>query len=79
MVVTELDSHRHRRPATPDWAECNCGGSTFVLRRRPSDPEGIDHGAVVLRPDGSVLTYVGEPICLDCGSPWTPRGGWPVF
>ncbi len=78
-VISDLATHRERRATTPrDHAICPCGGITFELCRRPSDPEGLDHGAVVLREDGSVQSYVGAPHCFDCGQPWSPRGGWPI-
>ena len=65
--VVSLDEARAER--NPEWLTCVCGSHTFILVRRPSDPDGFDHGALVLRPNGSVLTYIGEPRCADCGRP----------
>lgn len=71
-MISNLDDHRSRRTAR-EWAECECGSTTFVLCGRPADPVGTEHGALVLRRDGSVMTYVGEPTCMDCRRPWLPE------
>jgi hypothetical protein len=68
MSVVDLDAWR--AAGSGDVGRCACGSEWFELKRRPTDPTGIDHGAVCLRQDGSVRGYAGEPHCLDCGSPW---------
>jgi hypothetical protein len=70
-----------RRPTRPDdqVAICRCGSQWFELRRRESDPEGIDHGAVTMTTEGSVTGYLGEPCCVECGATWAPKQGWMAY
>lgn len=75
-----LDFASRGRPASsPQQAACDCGSQWFRLQRRPTDPPGVDHGAVTLRPDGTVSGYVGEPRCLECGAAWAPKDGWAAY
>lgn len=67
--VVNFDHHR-RTTSPQENAVCPCGSEWFSLRRRPSDPADIDHGAVTLRVDGTVTGYVGQPYCVECGRAW---------
>lgn len=76
--VIDIATHR-RTPSTDDQAVCTCGSAWFTLRRRPTDPDNVDHGAVSLTASGSISGYVGEPHCLECGVPWAPTQGWLAY
>ena len=65
--VVDLASRRATSSETSPHAACDCGSVWFELRRRPTDPEGLHHGAITMRPDGSVSAYMGVAACLDCG------------
>lgn len=67
MDVIDLNARR-RDDSGPGYATCrNCGEAWFELR---GGPPGVEHGAVSLRPDGTVSGYAGVPHCLHCGRPY---------
>lgn len=72
MNVVNLAERRASPQAEGDApAVCVCGGQWFELRA-PKHPRIPEHGAVVLRRDGSVSGYAGTPHCLSCGEPYYP-------
>lgn len=75
--ISSLSEFR-RRAAVPsrEVAVCVCGGEWFVLRGRAGGPDAAPHGAVAMTASGRVTGYAGEPVCLTCGTPWAPAGGW---
>lgn len=68
MDIIDLNERRRdREPTGPDYVTCVCGEAWFELRGNHSGmPE---HGAVVLRPDGTISGYAGTPCCVGCGKP----------
>lgn len=68
--VTSLSDRRDARFEGDPPAVCECGGQWFELRS--NHPRCPEHGAVVLRRDGSVSGYMGTPHCRSCGTPYRP-------
>ena len=68
MDVIDLNQRRRdSEQPKPDYVTCECGEAWFELRgNHPRMPE---HGAVVLRPDGTISGYAGTPCCVGCGKP----------
>ncbi|MDX2837962.1 hypothetical protein PV377_02910 [Streptomyces ipomoeae] len=66
MDVIDLNQRRRdSEQPKPDYVTCECGEAWFELRgNHPKMPE---HGAVVLRPDGTISGYAGTPCCVGCG------------
>ncbi len=68
MTVLDFSRQTRRRASRPDGPmTCPCGSQWFELRRRPTDPDVAQHGAVTLSDDGSVTGYLGHPHCVECG------------
>lgn len=52
-----------------DGAQCSCGSTWFDLAPENDD----DVCGFTLDNRGVVITgYCGLPICVECGTPWTP-------
>jgi hypothetical protein len=66
--MTVIDFNERRRKSEqpkPDYVTCECGEAWFELRS--NHPKMPEHGAVVLRPDGTISGYAGTPCCVGCG------------
>lgn len=70
MDIIDLNARRTTEDQ-PDYVTCPCGGAWFELRA--NHPQMPEHGAVVLRPDGTISGYAGTPHCVSCGEAVTLR------
>lgn len=50
-------------------AVCSCGSQWFGLQ---TEHANHPHGAVTLDERGQVTAYAGNPVCIECDTPWTP-------
>lgn len=69
-LMTVINFNERRRVSEqpkPDYIVCECGEAWFELRG--THPKMPEHGAVVLRPDGTISGYAGTPRCVGCGKP----------
>lgn len=71
MDIIDLNERRRAAEDQPDYVTCPCGEAWFELRG--NHPQMPEHGAVVLRPDGTISGYAGTPHCVSCGQSITSR------
>lgn len=64
MDVIDLNARRTAEDE-PNYVTCPCGEAWFELRR--NHPRMPEHGAVLIRLDGTIAGYGGTPHCVSCG------------